>query len=247
MRHQTILLTFGCCACVVTQASAQSAAEPTAQVIVDGVPYVIPVRPAGDGKAGVYTFDGASVGGAEQGFLIQFFEQGNIMNSDPFITYGLAVTDFGAPSSFGFLFGTPIVPTGPGTVVSSSLAGSLTDGGTDNVTITPTSGTLQNSSVGMPLTSMGVGIGAGETGIAGGSDVYGPYSAGPVSGPTGPWTFLTVDVSFGLSGGGDIATLSGRASVDTAERVPETLPAWAAMGALGFVLLLGRRQLRLAR
>lgn len=248
MRKNLSSLVIVGCACVAAQGYAQSTALPAVQVTVDGVPYVVPVRPVDSGKGGVYTFNGATVGSVEQGFIIQFQEQGNILNADPFITYGLAVTDFGAPSIFGFVFGTPIVPTGPGTVVSSSVAGSLTDGGSDNVTITPVNPTLQGSSVGFPTTAMGVGIGGTESGIAGGSDVYGPYSAGPIAGPAGgPWTFLTVDVTFGLSGGGDVATLSGRASVDTADRVPENLPGWAAMFGLGLVLLVGHRQLRTAR
>lgn len=178
--------------------------------------------------------------------MIKFLDGENLLDPDPIITYGLAVTDFGAPSSFSFLFITPIVPTGPGTVVAASVAGSLTDGGTDGVTITPTGTFLQSSTLGLPTTSMGLDIGATESGIAGGSDVYGPYAVGPIAGPAGgPWTLLGVGVSFGLTGGGDVATLSGRASVETAS-VPETLPAWVAFATLCSILIVGHRRMRLA-
>jgi hypothetical protein len=214
---------------------------PTASVVVDGVGYEIPLFPSDTGKL-TYSFDGVTIGSESSGFLIRFNDRGNLMDPDPLIAYGIAVTDFGAPSAFGFLFGTPIVPTGPGTLVSSSLAGSLTDGGSDGVTITPTGATLQTSDVGFPLTSMGVGIGLTESGIAGGSDVYGAYSAGPIAGPPGgPWTFMTVSVGFTLTGGGDVAALNGRAEITTASApVPDSGPGLIGLAALGLVLLRAR-------
>lgn len=242
MNSKITSLAVACCSLLALNVYGQTVPQPTAQVTVDGVAYDIPIRTTDENKTR-YTFDGVTIGSEQQGFTIRFLE-GNLIDPDPMIAYGVAVTDFGAPSIFGFLFGTPIVPTGPGTVVSASVAGSLTDGGSDNVTITPTGASLQTSSVGMPLTSMGLGIGGAESGIAGGSDVYGPYSLGPVAGPGGgPWSSLEVGVGFGLSGGGDIATLSGRASIETGT-VPETLPTWVTLAALGLVLVAGHRQVR---
>ena len=55
---------------------------------------------------------------------------------DPFITYGLAVIDTGAPSAFSFVFSTPIVPIIGANVVESSFSASTTDGGTNGVILT---------------------------------------------------------------------------------------------------------------
>ena len=136
------------------------------------------------------------------------------LDPDPSIAYGIAVVDLGAPSVFGFLFGTPIVPTGAPNVVTSSIVGGLTDFTGDGVAMTPIGGPfIQTSEVGFPMTNMGVDVGPGlAAGPAspGAFYNYGAYSSGPITGPgPGPWTFLTTSVTFGLSGGGDIAALTG--------------------------------------
>jgi hypothetical protein len=158
------------------------------------------------------------------------------MNSDPSIAYGIAVADFGAPSVFGFAFFTPIVPTGPATTVTGSIVGGLTDFTGDGVSITPTGPTVQSSDVNFPATSMGVSVGPGAAfgaGPAGSFYAYGPYAAGPIPGPAGIWTGLGVTTGFSLSGGGDIAALTGFASVETAS-VPD-----GGAGVVGLVVLLG--------
>lgn len=164
-------------------------------------------------------------------------EGGGTLNPDPSIAYGLAVVDFGAPSVFGFIFGTPIVPTGPGTTVAASISGALTDFTGDGVALTPTGSYLQTSSVGLSSTPMGVDVGPGFSAPAsrpGSVYPYGPYTADPTAGPSGPWTFLTVSALFGLSGGGDIAALTGSAQIDTAtSTVPDSGPGlwgWATLG-----------------
>ncbi|MHC1769914.1 MAG: hypothetical protein AB9869_37465 [Verrucomicrobiia bacterium] len=166
-------------------------------------------------------------------------EGGGTLNPDPSIAYGLAVIDFGAPSVFGFVFGTPIVPTGPGTTVSASIGGALTDFTGDVVALTPTGSHVQTSSVGFPMTPMGVDVGPALSAPAsrpGSVNAYGPYTAGPTVGPSGPWTFLTVSAIFGLSGDGDIAALTGFAQIDTATTtVPDSGPGlwgWATLGLL---------------
>jgi len=155
------------------------------------------------------------------------------LDQDPSIAYGIAVVDFGAPSSFSFLFFTPIVPTGPSVAVNSSLVGTVTDFTGDGVSITPSGSLVQSSALSSPATSMGVDVGpafSGGPGPAGALYVYGPYSAGPVAGPSGIWTGLSITVEFGLSGGGDTATLSGFAEVVEAREIPDSGP-----GALGLI------------
>lgn len=158
-----------------------------------------------------------------------------MMDPDPSIGYGIAVSDFGAPSTFGFSFFTPIVPTGPATTVDASVAGALTDLTGDGVSITPTGATLQTSSVFAPMTSMGVDVGAAAAfpaGAPGALHTYGPFVDGPKSGPVaaGAWTGLGVSTSFSLSGGGDIAALTGFAQVLTAPAVPDAGASAALLG-----------------
>lgn len=175
-------------------------------------------------------------------------EGGGALNPDPSIAYGLAVVDFGAPSVFGFILGTPIVPTGPGTTVSASIEGAVTDFTGDGVALTLTGSHLQTSSVGFPLTPMGVDVGpafSAPTSSPGSLYTYGPYTAGPTAGPSGLWTFLTVSASFGLSGGGDIAALAGFAQIDTATTtVPDSGPGLWGLATLGLLLACRNEKVR---
>jgi hypothetical protein len=140
------------------------------------------------------------------------------LDPDPSIAYGLAVTDFGAPTVFSFLFATPIVPTGSPNVVQSSVVGGLTDFSGDGVALTPTGSALQVSDVGLPLANMGVDVGTAASfgpGDAGALYAYGAYASGLVPGPgPGPWSWLQTSVSFGLSGGDDILALTGFTSIE---------------------------------
>jgi hypothetical protein len=173
------------------------------------------------------------------------------LNPDPSIAYGLAVVDFGAPSVFGFFFGTPIVPTGPSTVVSASVVGGLTDFLGDGVALTPTGATLQTSAVSAPASSMGVDVGApfsAGPGSPGAFYAYGPYSSGPIGGPAGVFTFLSVSAGFGLSGGGDIAALTGFAEITTAATpTPDLGPGFVGWLSLGGCLVLARYRQRAMR
>jgi hypothetical protein len=166
------------------------------------------------------------------------------LNPDPSIAYGIAVVDFGAPSVFGFFFGTPIVPTDSPNVVTGSIVGGLTDFAGDGVSLTPSPGpTVQTSSVSAPLTGMGVDVGAAfaaGAGLPGAFHSYGPYALGPIAGPApGPWTFLAVTAGFGLSGGGDIAALTGFASIEETV-IPE--PATLTLLTSGIAAMLLRRR-----
>ena len=100
---------------------------------------------------------GFEVGSEGLGWRVSFTE--GTFNPDPFIAYGIAVTDFGAPSIFGFAFFTPIVATGVPNLVNASLAGALNDVTGNGVALTPTGPLAQTSALTAPATGMGVDIG----------------------------------------------------------------------------------------
>ena len=164
-----------------------------------------------------------------------------VLDPDPSIAYGITVTDFGAPSVFGFFFTTPIILGASPTVVNSSISGGLTDFTGNGVTITPTAAFLQLADVSLPVTNMGVDIGpavTGGPGLPGALYGYGPFATGLLPGPAGPWGTLSVTVGFSLSGGADIASLTGFAQI-----VPEpSSVCMLAMGALGLLYFARRRR-----
>ncbi len=179
-------------------------------------------------------------------FSLNIFD--TYMDPDPVIAWGIAVTDFGAPSSFAFLFSTPTVPVSGNNTVEASIVGGLTDFTGDGVSLTPTVGTdVQHSFVGNPMTPMGVDVGSAYStgpGIPGSLYNYGAFMAGPIAGPgPGPWTQLQANVDFGLSGNGDIAVLTGYASiVDNAPPIPEPATLLLLGGGLAGAGLLRRRK-----
>jgi hypothetical protein len=138
------------------------------------------------------------------------------LNPDPLISYGISVTDFGAASTFGFFFSTPIVfPATPNTV-NASIGGALTDVTGDGVSITPTLGpNVQVAGLAAPSTNMGVDVGPlNSHGVAAATVYsYGPFTAGPQPGPIGAWTSMSITLGFKLSGNGDIAVLTGLAQI----------------------------------
>jgi hypothetical protein len=169
-------------------------------------------------------------------------------SADPAIAYGLAVVDFGAPSLFSFTFSIPVnageLPALP-TVINSSIVGGLTDFSGDGVSITAAnpSGFVQDNYLqGVPFTwSVGSSASFGP-GSPGANYAYGPYSFGPSAGPSGPYTgFFTTTATFSLSGGGDIAALTGYCSINPA---PVPLPPSALFLGSGLLGLVGWRRFR---
>ena len=221
---------------------------PSAELVVDGTRYEIPTtrlpsaKQWGLGELGPNSDEPMWILKVEgpEGFEAMV---SGIMDPDPSIAYGISVTDFGAPSVFGFIFSTPIVPTGSPNVVTASVVGGLTDFTGNGVTMTPTGPFLQVADVLAPATNMGVDVGLGFIAAAGppGSFYgYGPYGSGPLAGPgPGPWTTLRTTTSFSLSGGGDIFSLTGFASINEIPE-PSTI-ALTLLGGLGVYGLFRRR------
>lgn len=228
---------------VQTSAANIATEGPFAYFTVDGGDQIpLPIEQSEKG----WTIPGVSLGGENDGWAVEISGR---LNPDPSIAYGIAVVDFGAPSVFGFFFGTPIVPTSAPNLVSGSLVGGLTDVAGDGVSLTPAPGPLvQSSSVSFPFTAMGVDVGApfaAGPASPGALYAYGPFSAGPLAGPgPGPWTFLSVSTGFGLSGGGDVAALTGFAEITP---VPEVNGGAVAGGVALLAGLVLRQRRRMAR
>jgi hypothetical protein len=156
---------------------------------------------------------------------------------NPFIGYAIAVIDVGAPSTFSFIFATPIIPqVAPGTI-TSGYSGSLTDGGQDGVSITPAAPGVPTDGDGIPevhvvtdgfdaagaLVNDGVDLGPAASFPGGIANVHGPFNEVAAFPGPGPWTWLQINVSFEGSGGGDFYALSGRADKEaTSISVPDS-------------------------
>lgn len=219
---------------------------PVGTMTVDGNNMPVPIsQNPGNGLWGIGTWDsklndftGYEVSTAEFSASLS-----GLIDPDPMISYGISVTDFGAPSIFGFFFSTPIVPVIGPNAVDASIAGALNDFTGNGVSITPTAALLQLSSVGPAVTSMGVDVGPAAAygpGAPGAFYTYGAYTAGPIPGPIGVWTTLSTAIGFSLSGGGDIAVLTGFAQI-----VPVPEPSSLALlgiGAAALALVARRRR-----
>ena len=181
------------------------------------------------------------------------------INQDPLISYGIAVTDFGAPSTFGFSFSTPITPMAGGSQVAASISGSVTEGSGGTVTITPATpapgipqdgpdlGPLPDemqvftlsADSGASYVSAGIDIGPAYTSpqlFQGASASIPAVNVGYVAGPGGgPWNAMRLDLNFTLSGGGDVATINGAGII-----IPD--PATWVILAIGMIAVTGVRR-----
>jgi hypothetical protein len=247
-----VALALALCLPFASRASTtESGPPPSVTVEVDGHSYQVPLEPIpGTDRLAIPAREWVD----EEEYEVRLLN--GTLDPDPSIAYGIAVTDFGAPSNFSFVFTTPIVPTAAPTVVDASISGGLTDQTGNGVTISPTlldldgDGTpeVQIAEVddGIPTTTnMGVDVGplqAYPAGPAGANHVY-QFSAGPQAGPGGgPYDTLRVRLAFGLTGGGDIASLTGFAQVNTIPEPSSLL--LLGLGACGVAYTIRRRRAR---
>jgi len=173
--------------------------------------------------------------------------KGGELNPDPSIGYAIGVADFGAPSTFGFFFFTPIVPTGPCSEVYAGISGGLTDSGGpggDGMTITPFAAKLMVNELHAGAVNAGVDVGDADGVTAGdGSDVLDPDTKGFIAAPAGIWTGLSSTLMFTLSGGGDSAAITGEFIIKEGKcAVPDGGAGLVGLATLGSLLLLNSRK-----
>lgn len=160
------------------------------------------------------------------------------------LAYGLSVLNPTAGLvDYHFSFTTPIaLDAGPATVVGS-IVGGLTDFRGDGVAL----GLFQNlatvqrsfAGVGSPTDNLGVDVGnafSAGAGSAGSLYNYGAF-ASPVTPGAGGWDVLNIKVDFTLSGGSDIAVLTGYTDI----KVVPTPGALALAGVSGLIATRRRR------
>jgi hypothetical protein len=158
---------------------------------------------------------------------------GGMLDPDPSIVFGSLAFDFGAPSIFGLTMILPLAPTVPNpSFVRDSFSGSVTngpppqaDGGVTVTALAPLAGvpvdadgitemevyTLSDDG-GATWKNVGLDLGPSATIplAPGGSGAYGSFNEGSIATiPGGPWTHMRADITFMLSGGGDVFTFNG--------------------------------------
>jgi hypothetical protein len=230
-------------------ASATGIVEPAPEVmvLVDGELVTLPSFDVNaDGTHYLFDADTSGVGNGDFDLTLLSGEG----DTDPMLTYGISVTDFGAPTTFTFMFTLPIIATGPSLSVSASMSATVTDGGDGVVGIAPVAPetTLQQSFVspdaGFTLVNAGVDVGPGSaaiplTGIPG-SGLHGPFASGPLAGPAITADFLKITLAFTGTGDGDVYTINGGMVVNA---VPE--PGTLSLLAVGLGgALVARRRVR---
>src|SRR5262249_21353094 len=127
--------------------------------------------------------------------------------------------------------------------VDAAISGGLTDFGGDGVSITPISSKIQTSVLLFPSTPMGVDVGDAASHVGTGvpaTYTYGVFADGPKPGPAGgPWTGLSASTVFTLSGGSDVAALTGFAHLRDAA-IPEGGPGLLGIAAIAGLALVAR-------
>lgn len=216
--------------------------ESCVQVIIDGVRSDLFC--AGIGANGDFALDGldgelnlSNLAGELLGTVNMLSFGGNV---DPSLGYAIAVTDFGAPSTFSFVFSTPVVSAAYGQAFQTFSA-SLTDAAAgDGASATPVAPetNIQRAFAGVGAATVNLGVDVGPACI----DPPGaPSSAScPASEATAlfaptVYDILSVRVDFTGSGGGDLISMNGRADLLELNDVPE--PSSSLTIGLGFMAM----------
>ena len=169
------------------------------------------------------------------------------LDPDPQIIYAASVIDFGAPTTFGFVFSQAIVPTPAPGLVTHSHSSSTTDGGADGVSVTaaaPPAGIVVDSDGNPEIAVYNLSQNSGASFLSAqldlspsfaagtGSQTQGPFNPATIAGPAGAGSYdlMRVDVNSSMNGGNDAYTFNGIATV-----VPE--PGTGALLALGLLAL----------
>jgi hypothetical protein len=210
----------------VNVASASLVQLPAVQITADGSVIPVDVEPV-LGTDGLWRLD-FRYDSADFGLQVSFTG-----DPDPSIQFTTMITDIGAPNTFSVMVTLPILLPAGVNEVASSLSGTLTDATGDGVSAT---GLSLISSVLPPETNLGVDL-SGSCLVAG---VCGPFSAGPIPGPPGPWVNLRTTFEVTMSGGGDQSEFNALASINLVDRVPE--PATPLLLTVGLALAAWRRR-----
>jgi PEP-CTERM motif len=174
--------------------------------------------------------------------VFEIFARGT-MDADPLASYGLTVSNFGTvPLSVILTVVMPFAPLSASTI-TSGITGTLTPGPLDllGLTMSPLLADADGDGIAELMTStdgvssLGVDLGPGVTIPSPLAAVYGPFTGGPVAGPAG-LSALVLSVGLSLTGGGDVADLTGSTIVSA---VPE--PATIAILGLGVLATVARR------
>ncbi len=161
------------------------------------------------------------------------------LNSDPNVFYGIGVTNTATGyTPYSFTFVTPTSLSAGLYSVSSSLAGSLTNGGSSGVTLEPTTVPVQQSFMGASDADVDLLMTSITNTSSPLSQPFGSFTANSTYDLTSSVTQISVTTSFDLSGDA-AASLSGQFDV---EAVPE--PSSFALGLLcaGAFLIVARRR-----
>ncbi|MBW2271349.1 MAG: PEP-CTERM sorting domain-containing protein [Deltaproteobacteria bacterium] len=219
-------------------AAAVAITPPTAQLVIDGDRDNATAIPVSENSDGTFFIENWQSSTAEYSISLNAG-----FDPDPDIVYAGSVIDFGAPTSFGFIFSQGIVATAtPGSVFhthsSSTTVGS--GGSTPVSALAPPLGIPVDGDAIPEIAVFTVSINGGASYLNAGldlspsfvgaspSDNQGPFTEGFIAGPAGAGIYdaMRVDVNFGMAGGSDAYTFNGKASV-----IPE--PHTAALLAFG--------------